>query len=180
MSLNSQAKKFAIKKHAHQRRKDGKTPYWRHLEQVVRRLEKLEISEQEVLSAGWLHDTIEDTDTDYDDIEERFGKKTADLVAAVTKDTRLPRKTRESQYILQLKNAPWQAKAIKLADIVANLADLERSGEPYAKRLRQARDKLAYYNAIKSGISKNKSRMPGLDAMQDELDGLLGRYGIKI
>lgn len=170
------AKQFAIKKHAHLKRKDGKTPYWRHLEQVVKRLEKLGISDPDILCAGWLHDTIEDTNTDYDDIEEKFGKKTANYVAAVTKDTRLPRKIREKQYILQISKSPWQAKAIKLCDITANLADLENSGYSRQKKLKQVHDKLQYYKAIKSGISKNKAKMSGIDTIQDELNELISNY----
>jgi len=81
------AKILAKKKHKHQFRKDKKTRYWKHLEQVVKRLEKLGIKDHEILCAGWLHDTIEDTDTDYDDIKKNFGKKVADIVSSVTKDT---------------------------------------------------------------------------------------------
>jgi len=106
------AKKFAKTKHKHQLRKNCKTPYWYHLRQVVQNLQKIGIKNQDILAAGWLHDTIEDTDTDFDDIEELFGKKTAQIVAQVTKDTRLPQKqlhtknyqtdTMNASYILTL------------------------------------------------------------------------------
>ena len=127
MNKVTKAKIFAKKKHKHLFRKDKKTPYWKHLEQVVKRLEKLGIKDQEILCAGWLHDTIEDTDTDFDDIKENFGKNVAEIVSSVTKDTRLIQKKREQNYILQLKKASWQAKVVKLGDIVSNIADLQNS-----------------------------------------------------
>jgi (p)ppGpp synthase/HD superfamily hydrolase len=99
------ARNFAEKKHKCQRRKDGKTPYFKHLEQVVKRLKILGIKDQDVLCAGWLHDTIEDTNTDYDDIYEKFGKKVADIVASLTKDNSLTKKEREKKYLNQLKSA---------------------------------------------------------------------------
>ena len=42
----------------------------------------------EIICAGWLHDTIEDTDTDFDAIKDRFGKNVAEIVVSVTKDNR--------------------------------------------------------------------------------------------
>jgi len=173
-SLN--AKQFARKKHEYQKRKDGKTPYWYHLRTVVHNLQKIGIRNPDILCAGWLHDTIEDTDTDFDDIEERFGKKTAQIVSQVTKDTRTPQKERERNYLIQLKKVSWEAKAIKLCDILANIADLENSGFSKSKKLKQVKDKLQYLSAIKPGIMKNKSKLPGLKQLENQLNELLIKY----
>jgi len=177
--LNSKvinAKKLAKKKHKHQFRKDGKTHYWKHLEQVVKLLEKMGIKDKDILCAGWLHDTIEDTDTDFDDINEKFGKKVADIVASVTKDTRQIQKLREKNYILQLKKASWQAKVVKLCDIVANIADLENSCFSESKILKQVKEKIPFLNAIKHGISSKKSHLLGLSKIENELNELLEKY----
>ena len=58
--------------------------------------------DQEILAAALLHDTIEDTDTDYDDILNAFGKNVADYVAAMTKDMRMIEPVREIAYDQQL------------------------------------------------------------------------------
>ena len=71
--LINQAQKFAKEKHKHQTRDDGKTPYWKHLQKVVKNLERLGITDESIICAGWLHDTIEDTDTDDDKIRKKFG-----------------------------------------------------------------------------------------------------------
>jgi len=76
-----------------------------------------------MLAAALLHDTIEDTATDCDDIIERFGLEVATWVAALTKDMRLPHDERETVYAKVLSEAPWQVKVLKLADIYDNLSD---------------------------------------------------------
>jgi len=173
------AKKFAKKKHEGQFRKDGKTEYWKHLEQVVKLLEKIGIKDKDILCAGWLHDTIEDTDTDFDNINEKFGKNVAIIVTSVTKDTRLIEKQREKNYILQLKKASWKAKIVKLADVVANIADLENSCYSSSKIKKQVKDKIPYINAIKPGIVAKKSRFPGLGIIENDLNKLLAEQDQK-
>jgi len=171
------ARKFAKKKHKHQTRDDKKTPYWKHLQKVVQNLKKLGITDESILCAGWLHDTIEDTDTDYDDIDELFGKKTADIVATVTKDTRMIKKDREIAYCLQLKRGTWQVQVVKLGDILANLEDLENSSK---NKKQQVKNKLEYYNAIKNGLKKNKRNIPNLDYGFSTLNKLYLKYNMKI
>lgn len=170
------AREFAKLKHAGQKRKDGKTPYWHHLRQVVSNLEKLETSNADLLCAGWLHDTIEDTTTDYDALRDRFGKKIADTVSQVTKDKRLPQKSRELQYLRQLKNASLDAKIVKLCDIAANIADLENSGYEYKKRAKQVDDKLRYFSVIKSDISLHKHKLSGIDVLIQDLNNSISKY----
>ena len=81
---------FAARAHRHQLRKDKETPYVSHVFRVclvVRHV--FGIDDPKVLTAALLHDTIEDTTTDYDDVIERFGKDVADWTAALTKDMRV-------------------------------------------------------------------------------------------
>jgi guanosine-3',5'-bis(diphosphate) 3'-pyrophosphohydrolase len=175
-----EAKKFAIKKHMGLKRDNSKTPYWKHLEKVVKNLEKLGIKDESILCAGWLHDTIEDTSTDYDDIYEKFGKKTADIVVTVTKDTRMIKKSREIAYCNQLKKGTWQAQIVKFGDILANMEDLKSYSKPMPDRKKQAKNKLLYYNVIKTGLNKNKKQIPNLNAEIERLSNVFLKYGIKI
>lgn len=176
MNKIKSAEHFAKLKHKGQKRKDCKTPYWKHLQQVVNNLKKLGIKDQNVLCAGWLHDAIEDTSTDYDDLEKKFGKDVANMVSHVTKDKRLPQKKRELQYVKQLRNSTLEAKIIKLCDIVANVVDLENSGYGYQKKAMQVNDKLRYFSAIRYTISKNKTHFVGLDKIIDVLNYELKKY----
>jgi (p)ppGpp synthase/HD superfamily hydrolase len=119
-----QAAAFAARAHRHQVRKDRDTPYVSHVFRVclvVRHV--FGFDDPKMLAAALLHDTIEDTNTDCDDIIERFGPEVAGWVAALTKDMRLPHDDREAEYMRVLESADWQVKVCKLADIYDNLGD---------------------------------------------------------
>lgn len=123
-TLWMKAAAFAAQRHRHQIRKDGITPYIAHpfrVAMIVR--DMFEVGDEEVLAAALLHDTIEDTNTDYDDVKELFGERVADLVGALTKDMRLPKHVRERAYDQQLAEGPWEARLIKLADVIDNITD---------------------------------------------------------
>lgn len=123
--LWQQAASYAARKHLHQTRKDGVTPYMAHPFRVAMTIrEVFGESDPEILAAALLHDVIEDTPTDYDMVVRRFGPRVADMVAAMTKDMRMPEEAREAAYDRQLMEAEWGAKLIKLADVYDNLCDL--------------------------------------------------------
>jgi guanosine-3',5'-bis(diphosphate) 3'-pyrophosphohydrolase len=91
------------------------------------------VTDWEVLAAAVLHDTIEDTTTDYDEILERFGPRVAGFVALLTKDKRLPEEEREERYFAALAAAPLEVKLCKLGDTYDNLTD-SRSLTPEGRR----------------------------------------------
>jgi guanosine-3',5'-bis(diphosphate) 3'-pyrophosphohydrolase len=136
---------FAARAHRGQLRKDGETPYASHVFRVclvVRHV--FGIDDPAVLTAAALHDTVEDTTTDFDDLEEQFGATVAGWVATLSKDKRLPEDQREAAYTAALARAPWQVKACKLADILDNVLDARHTKpEQRARSLRNARRYLA-------------------------------------
>jgi guanosine-3',5'-bis(diphosphate) 3'-pyrophosphohydrolase len=171
---------FAKERHKHQTRDDGKTPYWKHLKKVVENLKDLGITHDAILCAGWLHDTIEDTDTDYDDLDDEFGKEVADIVSTVTKDTRMIKKERETDYYNRLKSGSWQSQIVKFADMLANLEDLKNSKMPSSDMKNQAQNKLDYYDAIKTGLCDNRKNIPHLDSQISRLSDAFSKYGVRI
>ncbi|KFM19426.1 Guanosine-3'5'-bis 3'-pyrophosphohydrolase protein [Marine Group I thaumarchaeote SCGC AAA799-P11] len=146
------AENFAKLKHQGQLRADKKTPYHSHLKQVVEQLKKMGVVNENILCTGWLHDTIEDTDTDYDTIMKNFNENIANYVASVTKDTRLVKVQQERQYVAQLTNAPWQSKVVKLADIIANFKDLPNGYSDKSIQDTKVKAKIPYIMAIKSEL----------------------------
>ncbi|PHQ79591.1 MAG: hypothetical protein COB69_07625 [Phycisphaera sp.] len=124
--LWQRAASFAARAHTGQVRKDGATPYASHPTRVAMTLLRIfGCNDDQAIAAAFLHDTIEDTPADYDDIEEGFGKVVADIVAALTKNMILPESEREPEYDQRLANADWRARLIKLADVYDNLCDIE-------------------------------------------------------
>ncbi|MCA9273921.1 MAG: bifunctional (p)ppGpp synthetase/guanosine-3',5'-bis(diphosphate) 3'-pyrophosphohydrolase [Phycisphaerales bacterium] len=119
---------FAARSHAGQVRKDGLTPYFSHPVRVAFTLRQIFGCDDPVaLTAAILHDTIEDTPADYDDIADRFGGEIAGIVAALTKNMILPEHEREPEYDARLAQADWRARLIKLADVYDNLCDMHTS-----------------------------------------------------
>ncbi len=119
-----QAASFASRQHRHQVRRDGKTPYAAHVFRVSMTVAHVfGCHEDLVIAAALLHDTIEDTTTDYEDIEHRFGSLVADMVAALTKNMSLPEPEREREYDRRLAAADWRVRLIKLADTYDNFCD---------------------------------------------------------
>lgn len=116
-SLIEKAEAFARSVHGQQTR-DGGEPYIIHPEQVVRVLEQV-TDDAEIIAAAWLHDTIEDTETTYNDILVNFGKRVADLVNEVTHEGT---KDTTGYYFPRLETR--DGILIKFADRLSNLSDM--------------------------------------------------------
>src|SRR5262249_3883051 len=118
---------FAARAHQGHVRKDLCTPSARHpLHDCLLVTDLFGFDERLILITALLHDTIEDTTTDFDDLEEKYGAEIASWVGLLTKDKRLPEAERERVYIDALKEAPWQVQVCKLADLFDNLMDLRQ------------------------------------------------------
>jgi guanosine-3',5'-bis(diphosphate) 3'-pyrophosphohydrolase len=160
---------FAARAHRHQLRKDRETPYVSHVFRVclvVRHV--FGFDDPKMLAAAVLHDTIEDTNTDCDDILEQFGPEVARWVAALTKDMRLPHDEREGVYMAGLAAADWQVKVCKLADIYDNLGDC-RHFSPPGRRKTAARSR-SYLAALRPGLPPEV--VPALRLVEERLAAL--------
>jgi guanosine-3',5'-bis(diphosphate) 3'-pyrophosphohydrolase len=120
------ALQFSACKHRKQRRKDVDcSPYINHPIAVANLLAEVgEVTDVVTLLAAILHDTIEDTDTTPEELEQHFGEYVRDIVAELTDDKRLDKEVRKQ---LQIEHAPRlsaRAKAIKLADMICNMRDV--------------------------------------------------------
>lgn len=151
LDLLLEAASFAARAHRHQLRKDKETPYAAHTFRVCLIARQVfGIADPKVLAAALLHDTIEDTPTDYDDLAERFGADVARWAAGLTKDMRLPDDEREQAYRDHLAHAEWPVLACKLADIYDNLTDSKHlSGEKRERTLGRSR---SYLDAMKPAV----------------------------
>ena len=122
------AREFATKKHSGQYRRDGVTPYIVHPEKVASMFD--DNSTKKIVAL--LHDTIEDTDTTYEEISELFGQGIADDVITLTHNW----DETYDEYINKVKKSIFCTE-IKIADIVCNLSDnpTEKQIKKYYKTL---------------------------------------------
>jgi (p)ppGpp synthase/HD superfamily hydrolase len=165
-ALLFEAISFAARAHHHQVRKDGQTPYAAHPFRVCLVLRHVfGVDDPRVLTAAVLHDTIEDTPTDHDDLAERFGPEVAGWVGALTKDMRLPEEAREEAYHRVLASAPWPVVVCKLADIYDNVVDSKFM--PPDKRRRTLR-RSADYLAVLAGNLTAETR-PAFEVVRARL-----------
>ncbi|MEK7991011.1 MAG: HD domain-containing protein [Thiotrichaceae bacterium] len=120
------ALQFSANKHRHQKRRDAEaTPYIHHPIQVAKILwDTGKIQDEAVLAAALLHDTLEDTDTQADELESIFGTEILGLVKEVSDDKSLPKSERKRLQIAHATTISSQAKLIKLADKIANIQDI--------------------------------------------------------
>ncbi|XP_019894615.1 guanosine-3',5'-bis(diphosphate) 3'-pyrophosphohydrolase MESH1 isoform X2 [Musca domestica] len=129
MELFMKCLQFAADKHRNQRRKDTSgTPYINHPINVATILStEAHVQDMTVLMAALLHDTVEDTDATFEDIENLFGPEVCSIVREVTDDKTLPKGVRKDLQITNAANSTRRAKLVKLADKLDNLRDLEKT-----------------------------------------------------
>lgn len=80
------------------------------------------VSDQDVLTAGLLHDTLEDTSVTYQEIAEKFSKEVANMVREVSHPKNYTREQKD-EYYERIKTISQGAKLIKMADFVSHLRD---------------------------------------------------------
>lgn len=127
MDLSTRARTYAVQKHGGQTRKYSDEPYVTHLDAVVRLLKEHAIEDENVLAAAYLHDVVEDTPVTMQEVIDEFGDDVARLVYWLTDDEKGNRKSRMKMATWRLAQAPWNAKLIKLADIVDNTRSISEA-----------------------------------------------------
>lgn len=117
---------FAAIKHRDQRRKNAiQAPYINHPIGVAHILwEQGGVKDVDVLQAAILHDTIEDTDTTYEELVNVFGENVANIVKDVTDDKSKRKDQRKRYQVQHIRHISAEAKLVKLADKLYNTKDL--------------------------------------------------------
>ena len=115
-----------------QKRKFSGEDYIVHPVDVAKIVHGVKNSTDTMVAAALLHDTVEDTQVTTSVIQSYFGAEVADLVEWLTNVTTLEdgnRKTRKKLDRERMWKAPYEAQTIKVADVIANLSDIERQDE---------------------------------------------------
>src|SRR5688572_4208231 len=136
-ALLLRALQFASVKHRNQRRKDANaSPYINHLIEVAAVLAaEGRVTEDVLLIAAALHDTVEDTETTFAELEEHFGATVAELVRELTDDKSLRKE---------------QRKQLKIAHKICNLRDIALS-PPANWPLERRREYLTWATQVVEG-----------------------------
>jgi (p)ppGpp synthase/HD superfamily hydrolase len=107
--------------HQGQTRKADGSPYINHLREVLGLLQNVaNVTDDRILIAGVLHDSLEDTDLKKSEIQQTFGVAVLALIDQLTDDKSKPLVERREAVIAHLEHASDAVKLIKLADITSN------------------------------------------------------------
>lgn len=156
---------FATKVHGHQIRHSG-DPYFSHPIEVAGILTDLQLDTASIVTA-LLHDTIEDTDTTYEEIRSLFGAEIANLVNGVTKLSKISFSDRQRQQAEDFRklflatSEDVRVLLVKLADRLHNMRTIEHIPKP-AKRQRIAQETMDLYAPLANRI--------GMQNFRDELE----------
>ena len=113
-----EARMVSVKAHGTQDY-DGIFPYKKHLDDVVRVLERFGFSGKYII-AGYLHDIIEDTELSYNKVKRYFGHDIAEMVYCVTDELGRNRIEKKAKTLPKTASNP-DAIILKLADRIANI-----------------------------------------------------------
>ena len=156
---------FAAEKHRHQRRKDAQaSPYINHPIALASLLKREGVDDVAVLCAALLHDTLEDTETTFDELRMHFGETIAMIVAEVSDDKALPKAERKRLQVQNARKASHRAKLVKLADKICNVVDMV-GAPPASWSIERKREYLAWAKDVVDGL---RGTHPALEALFDE------------
>jgi GTP pyrophosphokinase len=164
--LLSRAFRFAAAAHEGQQRRSGEA-FIRHPWGAAKILAELRQDEQ-TIAAALLHDVVEDTETEIDEVRTEFGDEIAQLVEGVTKLTRIHFQSREQaeaenyRKMIAAMVGDERVILIKLADRLHNMRTIEYLGKQ--KQLQKARETLEVYAPLahRLGIHKLKWELEDL------------------
>ena len=123
--LQESAYRFAKECHKGQFRKGTPRPYINHCTEVARILNKFGYSE-EIIVAGLLHDTVEESEVTLEDLRTGFGERVSNIVKYVTEDNSpdLSWEKRKVMYIKNLTDAPESSVVVSAADKLHNITEI--------------------------------------------------------
>jgi guanosine-3',5'-bis(diphosphate) 3'-pyrophosphohydrolase len=169
--------------HAGQFRNGAKKfPYIDHPRVVAERLAEHGFPD-EVLAAALLHDVVEDTETEVDELRARFGDQVAERVAAMTEDEAIEDyEERKAEHRQRVAEAGTEVLAIYAADKLTNLATLRdayaEKGEAVAEQLSVPLDlKVSVWEA---DLDMLFERAPDLPLVKEFADQMVGFWGDRV
>jgi len=151
---------YAKKKHAKQKRFSGE-PYFVHPYYTALYLTELKMDAPSI-AAGFLHDVVEDTETELSEIKDNFGKEVAELVNSLTKLKHIVAMSRKKEHNISFQNLLFSTTKdvrviiIKLADKHHNVRTLNFL--PEEKQVRIATNVLEFYVPLAKKLGMHELR----------------------
>ncbi|HUP27065.1 MAG TPA: HD domain-containing protein [Chloroflexia bacterium] len=176
-----EAIELAARAHRGQLRKASDLPYISHPYAVGMLLARAGCPE-EMVAAGILHDTVEDTQVTLEDIRTAFGPGVAAIVEGCSEsDKSAGWEERKKHTLAYLRTAPWEVRVVSCADKLHNVRTIIKArkelGEQVWQRFKRGRQEQEWYyrglvqSLCEEGDGKEVIFCPELRASVDELFG---------
>lgn len=174
------ALEYAARAHQGQVRKGTDIPYISHPYAVGLILQEARCK-PEIVAAGILHDTLEDTAVTYDDLVRLFGQQVADIVLGCSEpDKSLSWEERKEHTVQYLKTAPQEVRMVACADKLHNvrstLRAMEAEGEQVWKRFKRGKKQQTWYYRQLIESLGYESGFPLLTQLEKEVEKLFGSH----
>ncbi|MEO8287483.1 MAG: HD domain-containing protein [Chloroflexota bacterium] len=167
MRLIDKAIEVAARAHRNQVRKGTDIPYIAHPCGVAMMLAQSGCRD-EVVAAGVLHDTVEDTDLTLEYLLEEFGEEVAAIVEGCSEPSKsMSWEERKKHTIEHMATASWEVRAVSCADKLYNLRSIaygeETLGEEVWTRFKRGRTEQEwYYRSMADVLSITHPGEPGV------------------
>jgi (p)ppGpp synthase/HD superfamily hydrolase len=174
LPLARDALSYARQLHRGQRRDSDEAPFILHPLEVAALLYTTGYGEVAV-TAGILHDAVEDTDAEVETIDERFGTDVAALVAAMTEDPEIePYPERKAALRQKIADFGDDAAGVYAADKVAKVRELRAQAgrDPELLRSAEVRPKLEHYSESLIMLEETAPEHPLVKKLRFELEAL--------
>lgn len=157
---------FAAHKHRHQRKPDVEpsTSFAQPIQLAYVLGIEGNITDEQVIAAAILHDTIEETETTNEELRQHFGLTIAEIVEEVTNDRSTSIQQRKLRQLEQAPQFSRRAKLIKLAERICDLRDMADNPLP-DRTIGQIQD---YFDWSKEVVDCMRGISPTLEVAFDE------------
>ena len=167
MQITGSAIRFAVAAHAGQTRKGSSAPYITHPIEVAIILAQMGAG-NELIAAGLLHDTLEDTGTTAEELENAFGKHVLTLVQSDSETKALSWEERKQTTLNALQSADREEQMLVLADKLANMRSIAEDyaavGDALWQRFNRGYEQQKWYY---TGMKKALGALDGLAAFAE-------------
>lgn len=166
LELLARAYRFSAKAHEGQFRRNG-DPFVTHCVEVAKILAELQLDSVTV-ATGLIHDVVEDTSLQIEDVEREFGTEIAQLVDGLTKIGHLPMHSTEERQVENYRKLlvsiakEVRVIIIKLADRLHNMRTLDWLPEEKQRRIAQETMDLYAPLAHRFGMAKMRWELEDL------------------
>ena len=174
--ITNKALEFARKKHKGQMRKNN-TPveYITHPINVANLVKKYANNKENIddlVSSAYLHDTLEDTNTTYEELICNFGNIISNLVKELTNNDVLKKEMGKTKYLsMKMANMSENALIIKLCDRLDNVSSLYDTNKAFIDKY--LRETISILNYIINNRNLNTIHLNIINDINKEVNNVI-------